>query len=123
MERLRVVLAVLPRMVRDIVRAQLEAGASWAGLAVDVVGETATLEALAPLVRETHPSLVVVGVASDPERAEVAGLLGLREGLLVLAITDGGRAVRLHGMVSREVEPTAAGFGAVLTELAGSALS
>ena len=97
--RIRVVLAYLPRLTRDLISRTLEDEP-----AIDVVHEvTDAGRSPRQLIDETDADLVIVGAEKPGLLAECRELLHERAPLRVLAVSGDGREARLYGVRPYEV--------------------
>jgi chemotaxis response regulator CheB len=96
---IRVVLAYLPRLTRDLISRTLEDEP-----AIEVVHEVADGGRSArQLIDETGADIVIVGAETPALLAECRALLDERAPLRVLAVSDDGREARLYGVKPYEV--------------------
>ena len=96
---IRVVLAYLPRLTRDLIFRTLEDEP-----AIDVVHEeTGAGRSARQLIDETDADLVIVGAEKPDLVAECRELLDERAPLRVLAVSGDGREARLYGVRPYEV--------------------
>jgi DNA-binding NarL/FixJ family response regulator len=97
MPPIRIALAALPKLLRDIVAAALSSEPD-----IEVVGEAPERQALQRLLCESGAQIAIVAC----ERAEIAGLGRLVNGspIQLLAITDEGRGGVLYELRPREVD-------------------
>ena len=96
---IRVVLACLPRLTRDLISRTLEDGGAIAVVdEVPVAGRSAR-----QLIDETDADLVIVGAEKPGLLAECRELLDERAPLRVLAVSGDGREARLYGVRPYEV--------------------
>jgi DNA-binding NarL/FixJ family response regulator len=97
MPPIRIAIAALPQLLRDIVAAALSAEPDF-----ELVGEAPEPEALPRLIRESGAQLAIVAC----ERSAIGGLGRLMNGapITVLAITDEGRGGVLYELRPREVD-------------------
>jgi chemotaxis response regulator CheB len=96
---IRVVLACLPRLTRDLISRTLEDEP-----AVEVVNEeTGAVRTPRQLIDETDADLVIVGAEEPGLLAECRELLDERAPLRVLAVSGDGREARLYGVKPYEV--------------------
>jgi hypothetical protein len=95
---IRVVLAYLPRLTRDLISRTLEDEP-----AIDVVHETGAGRSARQLIDETDADLVIVGAERPGLLAECRELLDERAPLRVLAVSGDGREARLYGVRPYEV--------------------
>ena len=113
--RIRVVLAHLPGLTRDLISRTLKDEP-----AIDVVHEvTDAGRSARQLIDETDPDLVIVGAEKPGLLAECRELLDERAPLRVLAVSGDGREARLYGLRPYEVILGEFSCDSVL-ELAGS---
>jgi chemotaxis response regulator CheB len=96
---IRVVLAHLPRLTRDLISRTLKDEP-----AIDVVREvTDAGRSARQLIDETDADLVIVGAEKPGLLAEYRELLDERAPLRVLAVSSDGREARLYGVRPYEV--------------------
>ena len=101
-ERIRIVVVDMPRMVRDIVKYTVSTDDQ-----VDLVREYTERTDLAAAVEQDRPQFVIVG--SEAFGSEhVAAALEVSPRLTVLALTADGRKLQLH-----ELTPTRLEFGEI----------
>ena len=91
MEPIRIVLAQLPRMLRDILHLSLLNEPD-----VVLVGEGQSLEELERIVRQSAVDVVVMGVADADLPVSHYRLFDIDARVRILAIADHGRSASLH---------------------------
>ena len=96
---IRVVLAYLPRLTRDLISRTLEDEPT-----IDVVhDEPDAGRSARQLIDETGADIVIVGAETPALLAECRELLDERAPLRVVAVSDDGREARLYGVKPYEV--------------------
>jgi chemotaxis response regulator CheB len=96
---IRVVLAHLPRLTRDLISRTLEDEPT-----IDVVHDVPDAGRSArQLIDETGADIVIVGAETPALLAECRELLDERAPLRVVAVSDDGREARLYGVRPYEV--------------------
>ena len=96
---IRVVLAYLPRLTRDLISRTLEDEPT-----IDVVHDVPDAGRSArQLIDETGADIVIVGAETPALLAECRALLDERAPLRVVAVSDDGREARLYGVRPYEV--------------------
>lgn len=96
---IRVVLAYLPRLTRDLISGTLDEEPS-----IDVVHEVTDAGCAArQLIDETDADIVIVGADTPALLAECRELLDERAPLRVLAVSGDGREARLYGVRPYEI--------------------
>jgi DNA-binding NarL/FixJ family response regulator len=91
-ERIRILLGAMPRLLHDILCSAMAGESDLA-----VVGQLAEGDALLDAVRRTHPEVVVLGLEGD--RPPILGeLLGANPHVKVLTVSADGRLAAVHGM-------------------------
>ena len=106
MEHIRVVLAGLPRMLRDIVQRVLADAPD-----LDVIHSPEGLERLMDTLKEHDPDVVVTGLGPAQRIEQFAALLRAHPSLRILALEGDGRRAVMY-----ELQPHAVPLGDVSTE-------
>jgi DNA-binding NarL/FixJ family response regulator len=100
LRRTRILLADLPRLLRQILTEVLEVQSD-----MEVVGSAALSESLEQTIEQTGPDVIVIG-RDDPEVAE--GLLARRPPLAVIAVTGDAKESQYY-----ELRPHRVGLGEI----------
>ena len=93
MSRIRLVLATMPPLLRDIVRETLASQGD-----IEILAEVADPEQIPAAVRRTGASVAVVGIASSDSRPLVRRLLAEHPLLGVVTLADDGRTGSVHSL-------------------------
>ncbi len=107
-------MAGLPRMLRDLIRVQLEAEPG-----VVVAAESGVVAALPELLSDGRADVLVLGVTSEPSWRAVCETLALRERLRMLTVGEGGRVLRVYALRARPVEGSIASLITAIREESG----
>jgi chemotaxis response regulator CheB len=91
--RIRILLAELPRMLRDIVERVVSTQPD-----MEIVGAAAGADTLSDDVARTTPDVVILAMARDASPHRFDGLLVDRPALSILAITEDGRGAYRYEM-------------------------
>ncbi|HEY8794123.1 MAG TPA: hypothetical protein VIM15_04185 [Gemmatimonadaceae bacterium] len=98
MRRIRVVLAEMPRMLRDVVEPVLATD-----FEIEVVGIVDDRHELESMVRSTQADVVLVAMPSDEQAESYAELLYDSPRTTLLAITHDGRGAFLYALRPHKV--------------------
>lgn len=115
--RIRIVLARMPKLLRDLLRDALERHPHV------LVEEDAARDGLAALVARTHPDGVILGALDSTEpafpAAEITRALFRSPRTRILLVTEGGTRARVHELTpthERVTDVTPKGLGAAILE-------
>jgi DNA-binding NarL/FixJ family response regulator len=96
--RIRVLLAEMPRMLREVVEPVLATD-----FEIEVVGTVDCREELEPMVRSLHADVVLVAMPSDEQAESYTALLYDSPRTTLLAITHDGRGAFLYALRPHKV--------------------
>ncbi|CAN5630136.1 hypothetical protein BH23GEM10_BH23GEM10_00050 [soil metagenome] len=99
----RVVLVGLPRLLRDLIRAELAKDDR-----LKVAAESDNADDAASLVGTSHPAVLILGMAAALDRTAMLRLLTLRNDMQIVAVLGDGRGVKHVELAVRDIEATPA---------------
>ena len=90
MDRTRVILARLPRMLREILERAAE------GMRIDVVVVVSDDEDVVSALVQWRPHAIVLGASGDSAEPPVSALLAADGTLCIMTVSDSGRVATVH---------------------------